>query len=152
MRFNSKYDFFRDHRFRVYMLGVIWILIFSMGCAGWLGFPSYFDPTTYKNLTDLKPQVLLLYDSFTDEDLNKKNIQNIRLKLAQIYEYEKGKGEQNRETYAQIELVQRIFERHIKDRNENERWSEIHLNNQKQNISEAFDIAIQTENLKNKNK
>jgi len=44
-----------------------------------------------------------------------------------------------------------MFERHVSDRLTTGRWTTTHLNNQKQNIAEAFDIAIKTERLKNKN-
>ena len=134
-----------------YLLLII-LFVFSSGCASWLGFPAYFDPTTYKNLTDLKPRIMMLYESFTEENVKAKTVDDIRLKLAQIYEYEKGKGEQNRETILQMEIIQRIFDRHVKDWQQNKPWSTSHMENQKQTIGEAFDIAIQTENLKNKNR
>jgi hypothetical protein len=133
-------------------VSLLLIILLLSGCAGWFGFPAYFDPTTYKNLTDLKPQVTMLYESFTGGDLKSDKIDNIRLKLAQVYEYEKGKGEQNRETVLQLEIIRRMFERHVKDRQGNGPWSVSHMENQTQTISEAFDIAIQTENLKNKNR
>ena len=75
----------------------------------------------------------------------------LTLKLAQIYEYERGKGEKNKETFLQIRMIEEMFKRHINDRMKNGLWSDSHLNNQKENIAEAFDIAIRTENLKNKN-
>jgi hypothetical protein len=121
------------------------------GCANWMGFPTYYDATTYKNLTDLKPEVMMLYDTFLKETVNEDKIGRINLKFAQIYEYEKGKGEKNRETYVQIGLIKEIFNRHVKDRHDNGIWSNTHLENQKENIAEAFDIAIRTENQKNKN-
>ena len=127
------------------------LFFYLNACAQWLGFPAYFDPTTYKQLTDLKPRVQLLYDKFTEEKVDQKIIEEIRLKFAQIYEYEKGKGVKNVETYSQIDLIRKIFERQVHDRLQNGVWSEVHLQNQKENISEAFDIAIKTENLKNKN-
>jgi hypothetical protein len=55
------------------------------------------------------------------------------------------------ETYSQIDLIRNMFEGQVRDRMQNGSWSEAHLHNQKVNISEAFDIAIQTEKLKNKN-
>jgi hypothetical protein len=128
------------------------VLVFLLhSCAGWMGFPTYYDATTYKNLTDLKPDVLKLYDTFTNADLDEKRIDKIDLKLAQTYEYEKGKGLKNRETYMQINLIIEMFKTHVKDRIENGIWAVVHRNNQKENIAEAFDIAIRTENLKNKN-
>lgn len=130
---------------------VILSSIFIAGCAQWFGFPAYFDATSYKSLTDMKPQVLLLYDTFTKNDPEEKTIESVRLKLAQMYEYEKGKGEKNRETTIQIGIIQNMFERHVKDRLENGIWTKTHAANTKENIGEAFDIAISTENLKNKN-
>ena len=48
-------------------------------------------------------------------------------------------------------MIEEMFDRHVKDRITNGVWSETHLDNQKENIAEAFDIAIRTESLKNKN-
>ena len=136
---------------KYFNLTLLVLMIHLSGCANWIGFPEYFDPTTYKNLTDLKPEVMMLYDTFTKETPDDKKLEKIRLKLAQIYEYEKGKGDKNRETYTQIKMIDDMFERHIKNRIENGAWSKTHLENQKENIGEAFDIAIHTESLKNKN-
>jgi hypothetical protein len=127
------------------------LLIYLSACAQWFGFPAYYDSTTYKQLTDLKPRVLMLYDKFSGEIKDQSKIEQIRLKFAQIYEYEKGKGLKNVETYSQIDLIRNMFEGQVRDRMQNGIWSEAHLHNQKVNISEAFDIAIQTEKLKNKN-
>lgn len=134
------------------------ILIFTLlfliclpGCARFLGFTTYYDPTTYKNLTDLKPKVSALYDTFTRDSVEVSDISAIRLNLAQIYEYEKGKGIKNSETSKQISIIQNMYEEAVKDRLSKGKWSDEHLSNKKQNIMDAFDIAIQTENLKNKN-
>jgi len=123
--------------------------LYLQGCAATR--ISYFDQTTYKNLTDIKPQVLLLYETFTNEEIDTMLIDNIRLKLAQTYEYEKGK-DNNSETTRQIKKIQEMFERHVKDRFEKGKWTKEHLENKKENIEEAFDIAIKTERAKNKNK
>lgn len=120
-----------------------------LSCSGLL--LHYYDPTTYKNLTDLKPKVSALYDSFSEDGIDKKAIAAIRLELAQAYEYVKGKGESNQETTKQVEIIRDMFERHVQDRLDNGKWSEIDLDNMKENIEEAFDIAISTERLKNKN-
>ncbi|MBI3811104.1 MAG: hypothetical protein HY283_02705 [Nitrospirae bacterium] len=111
----------------------------------------YYDPTTYKNLTDLKPEVAAFYESFIEEEIDKKAIAAVRLKLAQVFEYEKGKGENNRETTRQIELIKKMFEAHVQERLKSGRWSEANFQNKKENIEDAFDIAISTERLKNKN-
>jgi len=126
------------------------ILMYLSGCAHVLGAITYFDPTTYKNLTDLKPEVTALYDTFTGDTVDNGQISAICLKLAQMYEYEKGKGEKNKETYTQIRIIQTMFEKHVSDRLRDGKWSMTHANNQKETIAEAFDIAIKTEALKNK--
>jgi hypothetical protein len=124
------------------------LLVFFTQCTPFI---SYYDPTTYKNLTDLKPEVVFLYQGFVDSSIDLEKIGEIRLRLAQVYEYEKGKGLKNKETYEQLEIIQNMFERHVKNRLEEGKWTKDHLENVKTNIEEAFDIAIQTEILKNKN-
>ena len=125
------------------------IFLLYLGCSA--SFIHYYDPTTYKNLTDLKPEVAALYESFMEEEIDKKAIAAIRLELAQVFEYEKGKGESNHETARQIELIRKMFETHVQERLKNGQWSEANLQNRKENIEDAFDIAISTERLKNKN-
>lgn len=130
-------------------LYILSLFVIFIGCAHLL---SYYDSTTYKNLTDLKPEVVELYKTFTSDNLDMNQISTIRLKMAQVYEYEKGKGEQNLETTKQIKKIQDIFDNHVNDRKNKGKWSSINLNNNEENIIDAFDIAIQTERLKNKNK
>ena len=130
---------------------VLYILLYLNACAQWLGFPAYYDATTYKQLTDLKPRVLNLYDKFTGEQTDQGKIEDIFLKFDQMYEYERGKGIKNVETYSQIDIIRKMFRRQVSDRLQNGIWSEAHMLNQKENIGAAFDIAIQTEYLKNKN-
>lgn len=135
---------------RLSVINALFLLLSLSGCAHLFGL-AYYDPTTYKNLTDLKPEVMALYDTFTKDTVNAEKIDSIRLKLAQIYEYENGKGEKNAETTKQIEKIQGMFERHVNNRLTQGKWNDAHLTNQKENMAEAFDIAIQTERLKNKN-
>ena len=123
---------------------------FAVFCMGGCAAISYFDSTTYKNLTDMKPEISALYDNFTSERIDTAQIDYVRLKLAQIYEYEKGKAK-NSGTTRQIQIIQEMFERHVKDRFEKGKWTKEHLENKKENIDEAFDMAIKTEGAKNKN-
>lgn len=154
---NMRAYFFKSHRIKHQLLqnlivtNLLFLLLYLSGCAHLLGFATYYDPVTYKNLTDLKPEVIALYETFTGDSVDTNQIAAIHLKLAQMYEYENGKGAKNIETTKQIKIIQEMFERHIADRIKNGKWNETHLNNQKQNMAEAFDIAIQTERLKNKN-
>lgn len=125
--------------------------VWLSACAIFQGGISYYDPTTYKSLTDLKPEVMFLYDSFHEDSVDRDWIWSIRLRLAQIYEYERGKGQNNEPTWKQIGEIRQMFERHVIDRLDSGPWSPTHSENRIENIAEAFDIAIETERLKNKN-
>ncbi|MCG3115019.1 MAG: hypothetical protein LLH30_05005 [Candidatus Manganitrophus sp. SA1] len=122
---------------------------FLIGCAA--SFLHYYDPTTYKNLTDLKPKVAMLYETFEEEAIDLEAVRQIRLEMGQAYEYEKGKGEKNRETARQIGLILEMFSRHVQEWKNKGKWSEAQIQNRWENMEEAFDIAISTERLKNKN-
>ncbi len=111
---------------------------------------SYYDPTTFHGLTALKPKVVALYDTFTQDPLQEDKLAEIRLELAQIVEYEKGKGESNRETAQQVQKIREIFDRHVENRKQG-KWSKVFMEEAQQNIGDAFDLAIRTERLKNKN-
>ena len=141
-----KKRFLQIARFTNFLIPILYL----SGCAH-LGFVAYYDSTTYKNLTDLKPEISMFYETFAGDSVDVDKLAKIRLRLAQMYEYEKGKGPKNSETTRQIQIIQEMFERHVNDRLNMGKWTPAHLNNQKQNIGEAFDIAIQTERLKNKN-
>ncbi len=121
------------------------------GCALFMKPLAYYDATTYKNLTDLKPEIAFLYDSFAgDSVVDASGAAAVRLKLAQMYEYEKGKRG-NAETARQIQIIQGMFDRHFRDRITSGKWNEAHMSNLKENISDAFDSAIRTEGTKNRN-
>lgn len=50
-------------------------------------------------------EVAQLYDSFGEEKLDPQKVAAIRLKMEQIYQYEKGKGPKNAETARQIQII-----------------------------------------------
>jgi len=149
---NTKIPEYRNIRRILLISSALCLTLLFSSCASFFNFPSYYDPTTFKNLTDLKPEVLMLYDSFATDSPDTAEVRAIRLKLSQMIEYEKGKGPKNIETARQIELIKGMYERHVADRLGGDKWSETHLANNKENMGEAFDIAISTENLKNRNK
>lgn len=132
-------------------IGLASLLVSLFGCAHFSPSIAYYDPTTYKNLTDLKPEVQDLYDSFTRDPLDKKELATVRLKLAQMYEYEHGKGDKNADTYKQIDKIKIMYQRQTSDRLKNGKWNQDYTDDQKDLIATAFNIAIETENLKNKN-
>jgi len=128
---------------------ILCLLFFAQGC-GLFGGITYYDTTTYKNLTENKAEVVSLYESFTEAKVDSAAVRSVKLKLSKMYEYEKGKGSKNQETVKQIEIIRETFERHVSERLQQGRWSDTNMQNKAENISEAFDIAIQTEALKNK--
>lgn len=109
-----------------------------------------YDATTYQNLTYEKPEVLALYDSFGTDPINDGKVNDVGLKLSQIHEYEAGKGAGNIDMTHQVESIQKLFQKHVSERRRDGAWNATNLTNHKETISEAFDIAIKTEQAKNK--
>ncbi len=91
-----------------------WALAF---CASVLGFPAYYYPTTYKNLTDLKAESFLLSDTFVSDPIDQNKIAAVRLKMAQAYEYEKGKGDKKdkKNQLAEGAITKEQFEGYVAD-------------------------------------
>jgi len=128
------------------------MLVVSVGLTGCVRLGvTYFDPTTYQNLTDVKPRVETLYSTFSTDVIDTIEVQSIRLKLSQIYEYESGKGPDNAATTKQIDFIRGMFDRHTSSRLQDGQWSSVMFQNNKESILRLFDIAIETERLKNKN-
>ena len=128
-----------------------WILalLLLQGCA--LFSPvSYYDPTTYRNIIELKVYTMFLYESFTQETVDADLLKYVKLHLAMAYEYEKGKGDANKETAAQLMKIREMFNRHDSLRHADGKWSETNKTNKLENMMDAFDIARDTELLKNK--
>lgn len=129
---------------------LIVLAVLLSGCALFRSGITYFEPTTYKNLTDLKPEVVMLFESFAGDPVDTMWVRSVKLKLYQAYEYEKGKEEKSAETIEQINIIRVMFDRHVESRRQNGPWNQDHMENQIENSEEAFDEAIQTERLKNK--
>ncbi len=143
----------RNYVWQKYVVGLFFLLMVFTGCSRLKGI-SYYDLTTYKNLTEIKPQVLALYQSFGEVEMDstelKAEIQATRLRLAQMYEYEKGKGDKNTPTADQIKIIQEAFEDHVKHRLKKDVWKPFDVEDFSENMADLFDIAIKTENSKNK--
>jgi len=123
------------------------LLSLALACK----FPvTLFDTTTYKNLTDLKPEVVALYQTFTKVTVDQPQAAQVTLKLEQAYEYENGKGTQNDLTMIQFKLIKNIFKRAVDNRLQSGPWTTQAEADYEKNICDAFDIAIASENTKNK--
>jgi hypothetical protein len=63
---------------------------------------SPYDPTSYKNATDLKAESLSLLEKGTEEySAHATEVAQLELKLRQAFEYEHGKGKTNSDTAEQ---------------------------------------------------
>ena len=137
-----------------FLIGTILLLLTLLGCSG---IPiSYYDVTTYTQLTALKAETTLLVESFDTKSVNDNQgaIDKITLNLRKAYEYELGKGKPNSDTIKQLKKIQGLFDDDVKDYKENGPLvlGEKYFREASVVLGQAFDIAIATENLKNKDK
>jgi hypothetical protein len=128
----------------------VYLLVLLTGCAAITGY----DATSYKTATDLKAEALLLIDKAKDPpSLHASEIEALRLKLRQAYEYEKGKGDRNRVTQEQWALLsdpnKALLGGFLKKwESENRGQSPAFLEGVSKNIAQAFDEIIKLESHK----
>ena len=130
------------------------LFLLQAGCSG---IPiSYYDATTYSQLTSLKAETTALVESFDTKKAadNESKIEETTLNLRKAYEYEKGKGSPNSDTTKQFEKITQLFGDDVKEYRENGSGSlgPKYFREAATVLGQAFDIAIATENLKNKDK
>jgi hypothetical protein len=117
---------------------------------------SYYDGTTYTNLTGLKAETTMLIESFDAKPLakNESKIDATTLSFRKSYEYEKGKGAPNSDTVMQFEKIRGLYEQTIEEYRANGPGvlGPKYFQEAARLLGQAFDIAIATENLKNKDK
>jgi hypothetical protein len=128
------------------------VIIFTIGISG-CHFISNFDTISYKNLTDLKGEMKVTFESYSvvgaKGEKDSTVLERYRTITSQGYEYEKGKAK-NDNTIAQWEtinsLVGEVIQRYKKD-GKNE-LSPGYCEGKWKILETAFDIAIATENGK----
>jgi hypothetical protein len=138
------------HRFLVYAFIVL-------GVSACTGVPiRYYDATTYTQLTSLKAETSILVESFDTKPYveNEAKIEATTLNLRKAYEYEKGKGEPNSDTTKQLSKIADLFMEDVKDYKDSGPGTlgAKYFQEASVVLGQAFDIAISTENLKNKDK
>lgn len=136
------------------ILCVLSALLILSACAG---IPiSYYDGTTYTHLTELKAETMLVVESFDTKPVveNEAKIEALTLKLRKAYEYERGKGDPNRDTTQQFEKILELINSDIKTYRDNgpQVLGRKFFSEAARVVGQAFDIAIATENAKNKDK
>jgi hypothetical protein len=118
---------------------------------------SGYDATSYQHATDLKAESLILIEKATDPPAqHQAEIDTLRLKLRQAYEYERGKGKPNAITVQQWELLNdprgALLGGFLKKwQDENAGQSRAFLQGVAKNVGDAFDQIIKLENGKVKN-
>jgi len=134
---------------RRFLAPLVFVLVIPLaGCPS--AQLARYNEATYQHLTFEKPEVLALYDTFKSDPLNDEKIRDIDLKLAQIREFEAGKGPSNADMTHQVDSIQNMFKKHVAERRRDGPWSDPNLMNHKDSIGEAFDIAIRTVQALNK--
>jgi hypothetical protein len=136
----------------------LWILTatISLGIAACALITPY-DPTSYQHATDLKAESLLLIEKGVDRPAaHAAEIDALRLKLRQAYEYERGKGSPNVTTVKQWEILNdpdgALLGGFLKKwQSEDRGQSKAFLDGVSKNVSAAFDEIINLENSKVKN-
>jgi len=117
---------------------------------------SYRDAVTYNNLTDLKAEAMTLVETFDTKPVaqNEAAIENVTLEFRKALEYEKGKGKSNNDTIEQLNKIKGLLNDDIKDyrENGNATLGPKYFQEAARVLGQAFDIAIATENLKNRDK
>jgi hypothetical protein len=142
---------------KMHAQGLAVYLVILLGTSACAGIPiSYYDATTYTQLTSLKAETMMLVDSFDTIPYteNRLKIEETRLNLRKAFEYEKGKGEPNSDTTQQFEIIDNLFSEDVKDYRESGpgELGPRYFQQAAIILGQAFDIAISTENAKNKDK
>jgi hypothetical protein len=140
---------------RQFVLG-LYGLFLGMALAGCSIPLSYYDSTTYSNLTSLKAETSMLIETFDKRSFsqNESKIEATTLNLRKAHEYEKGKGTPNSDTAKQFEHVVKLYGDTINEYRDHGpgKLGPKYFQEAARVLGQAFDIVIQTENLKNKDK
>lgn len=132
--------------------GLLCLLLCLQGCLS-LSLTHY-DHTTYVNLTRLKAETMLLLNRFDQQIVadTRADVTTARLNLQAAYEYELGKGEQNGDMVKQLDKIMQLFRQDVRDYQENGpgAFGKRYFQESANTLGQAFDIAIATENSKNR--
>jgi hypothetical protein len=117
---------------------------------------SYYDATTYTQLTSLKAETTALIETFDSKPFaaNEGKIDTTSLSLRKAHEYERGKGAPNSDTTKQFDEIAKLYAKTIAEYKDNGpgKLGPKFFQEAARVLGQAFDIAIATENVKNKDK
>lgn len=138
-------------------LGPGWAAALALGLVFGCSIPiSYYDVTTYRNLTELKAEAATLVETFDSVPPaeNEDEIAALLLELRKAFEYEKGKGAANSDTMLQLEKIRGLIADDIREYRESgpDVLGAAFFDEAAKVLEQAFDIAIATESAKNRDK
>jgi hypothetical protein len=128
------------------------LLIALAACAALAGC-CHHDAALVQKLTAAKATLVGdgatpgLYDRFTEPAIPAAEVQAARDQVKDVVDTAvKNQGAFCQEPAKQAKQIRSMFESHVKAREQGGAWSETIRDNRKENIGEAFDIAIETQN------
>jgi hypothetical protein len=137
---------------RLSLCHAVWAVL-VLGCAVPI---SYYDATTYRNLTELKAEAMTLVETFDTKvpAQNEAAIDAVQLALRKAHEYELGKGDPNGVTTQQLGVIMQLLQQDVADYRTASPGDlgPRYFQEAAGMLSAAFDIAIATENQKNRDK
>lgn len=136
-----------SQRVRIFILPII--LVMWAGCAPLI---SSYDAVSYKNLTDLKAEMMVFLDKVDSSQpyvQYRKGFEDLRLEIEKVYEYEKGKG-LNEDTVVQVEELRTIFLDLMRSYRQQNTVSQFYLEEKIIQLKDALDTMIKTESAKPK--
>lgn len=127
------------------------VLFLWVGCVHLI---AGYDSVTYKSLTDLKAEMMVCLekaDPAQPFSEHAQKFEELQLDIEKVYEYEKGK-KLNTDTIAQISEIRTMFQDLTARYKEQNQLSAFYLQEKKDQLETAFDLAIATENSKLKSR
>ena len=139
------------------LLQLVVAILATFLLAACSGIPiSYYDSTTYTQLTGLKAETGSLIEVFDKKPAsqNEAKIEAVTLSLRKAYEYEKGKGLLNSNTTSQFDKLLKLFNDTVQEARDNVPGAlgQKYFSEAAKVLGQAFDVVIATENSKNKDK
>ena len=152
MTLDTPVDFSRNRKLpyrKVTSSIAISFLFFLIGCVHLI---ANYDPITYKSLTDLKAGSMLFLEQISpDQSFSEyaAKFEDLQLQMEKVYQYEKGK-KLNNDTISQVSEIRGMINSMITLYKNQNHLSPGYLKEKREQLENAFDLAISTENIKNK--
>jgi hypothetical protein len=131
-------------KYDLILVTVLWLTTtWLTGCAILF---THRDPTTYKNLIELKAEAVALVETFDAQpfDRNESAIVDFAMKFQKAYVYEKGQGKRNSDTMWQLDGIWSLLSEDIAAYRENAARDPRYFHEAAIILGQAFDSAMET--------